>query len=73
MARLKALHEAYEQALEDSTMSAWWIQHWDSHTRVLFSAEGPFKNCQREHAFRLRGRGYGPRLLTVSPPDGWTP
>lgn len=41
--RLTALHAAYRQAVADDTMSAWWIQHWDSHARVLFSQHGPLR------------------------------
>lgn len=73
VSRLAALHSAYGQAVTDDTVSAWWIQHWDSHTRVLFSQHGPFENCQTRHAFYDRADVYTPRLLTESPPKNWTP
>lgn len=70
-----ALHEAYKQAVQENTLSAWWVQHWDPHTRVLFSGQGPpFKDCQRRHAFLDRANDYTPRLATVAPPPaGWSP
>jgi hypothetical protein len=71
--RFNALHAAYGQAVADDTVSAWWIQHWDSHARVLFSQHGPFENCQNRHTFFDRAEAYAPRLLTVSPPLGWSP
>ncbi|WP_405476583.1 DUF4913 domain-containing protein [Paenarthrobacter ilicis] len=73
VARLKALYEAYIQADAENTMSAWWIQHWDPQARVLFSGAGPFKSCQRQHAFLERAEDYTPRLATVAPPAGWIP
>lgn len=73
VARLMALHEAYKQAVQENTLSAWWVQHWDPHTRVLFSGLGPFKDCQRRHAFLDRSDDYTPRLATVAPPVGWSP
>jgi hypothetical protein len=71
--RLSALYAAYGQAVTDDTMSAWWVQHWDSHARVLFSHNGPFENCQTRHTFYDRSEEYQPRLLTESPPPDWTP
>lgn len=71
--RLNALYAAYGQAVTDNTVSAWWIQHWDSHTRVLFSQHGPFGNCQTRHTFYERSEGYKPRLVTDAVPPGWTP
>ncbi|SDQ03559.1 DUF4913 domain-containing protein [Arthrobacter crystallopoietes] len=73
VSRLSALHSAYAQAVTDDTLSAWWVQHWDSHTRVLFSQHGPFENCQTRHTFHDRADSYTPRLLTEAPPTGWTP
>lgn len=73
VSRLSALYEAYGEAETDHTLSAWWTQHWDSHARVLFTAGGPFKNCQRGHRFLERKEEYTPRLLTVSPPTRWKP
>lgn len=73
VARLKSLFEAYKQADEDNTMSAWWVQHWDPQSRILFSPVGPFKNCQRQHAFLDRAQDYTPRLVTVAPPADWSP
>lgn len=70
--RLSALHAAYIQAVADNTMSSWWVQHWDSHTRVLFSQHGPFENCQSRHTFYERSDQYNPRLQTISPPANWT-
>jgi hypothetical protein len=71
--RLNALHAAYGQAVADDTVSAWWIQHWDSHARVLFSQHGPFSNCQSKHTFYERSEEYAPRLVTVPPPPQWAP
>ncbi|WP_082178342.1 DUF4913 domain-containing protein [Arthrobacter sp. ZBG10] len=56
-----------------SPMSAWWIQHWDPQARTLFSGTGPFKGCQRQHAFLDRAQDYTPRLVTVAPPADWMP
>ena len=71
--RLNGLHAAYGQAVVDDTLSAWWIQHWDSHARILFAQHGPFENCQTRHTFYDRSEEYKPRLLTESPPPDWTP
>jgi hypothetical protein len=71
--RLNALHAAYGQAVADDTVSAWWIQHWDSHARVLFSQHGPFGNCQTRHTFYDRADEYKPRLVTDAVPPGWAP
>jgi hypothetical protein len=73
VSRLTALRAAYGQAVVDDTMSAWWVQHWDSHARILFSQHGPFENCQTRHTFYDRSKEYKPRLLTESPPPDWTP
>jgi hypothetical protein len=73
VSRFSALYEAYQQAVGEQTMSAWWTQHWDTHARVLFSQHGPFKDCQRRHSFHERSDTYIPRLETVSPPEDWTP
>lgn len=73
VARLKALYEAYKQADEENTMSAWWIQHWDPQARTLLSGTGPFKDCQRQHAFLDRAQDYTPRLVTLAPPGDWRP
>jgi hypothetical protein len=71
--RFNALHAAYGQAVADDTVSAWWIQHWDSHARALFSQHGPFENCQTRHTYYERSEAYKPRLVTDAVPPGWTP
>lgn len=73
VSRLSALYEAYGEAEAEHTLSSWWTQHWDSHARILFTAGGPFKNCQRSHRFLERSETYEPRLKTISPPSEWTP
>lgn len=47
-ARLEALWEAYEAArasTEGGAYAAWWRLEADHHLPLLFSREGPFRNC----------------------------
>ncbi|WP_427008799.1 hypothetical protein [Pseudarthrobacter sp. H2] len=37
------MHAAYRQAVTDDAVSAWWIQHWDSNSRILFSQPRPVR------------------------------
>jgi len=49
--RLYVAWKAYQQAVErmsedKGAKSAWWVQHWDHHARVLFDKQqGPFRAC----------------------------
>lgn len=73
VSRLSALYEAYVKAEEEQNLSAWWLQHWDAHARVLLSQDGPFKKCQGRHRFFEDAKEYRPRLTAVAPPEGWAP
>ncbi|XQJ05826.1 DUF4913 domain-containing protein (plasmid) [Curtobacterium sp. L1-20] len=49
--RLYVAWKAYQQAVErmredKGAKSAWWVQHWDHHARVIFDKQqGPFRAC----------------------------
>lgn len=51
--RLYVAWKAYQQAVErmhedKGAKSAWWVQHWDHHARVLFDKQqGPFRACNK--------------------------
>jgi Domain of unknown function (DUF4913) len=49
--RLMAIWEEWERAVEEGTMSNWWLDHCDPHMAVLMSRDnGPFMGCtEKEH------------------------
>ncbi|NGP05752.1 DUF4913 domain-containing protein [Rhodococcus sp. 14C212] len=55
VARLTALHQAWEEArVSDSAsaMSSWWIQHLEPHLRVILDGDtGPMANAKSERSF----------------------
>lgn len=65
--RLMAMWEEWERAVEDSTMSNWWLDHCDPHMAVLMSRDnGPFMACtEKEH------RPLGPLPLAPRNPQMW--
>jgi hypothetical protein len=72
--RLYIAWKAYQQAIErmsedKGAKSAWWVQHWDHHARVLFDKErGPFRACNQ--AGHLADNDDRPLPIVVElPPD----
>jgi hypothetical protein len=65
--RLMAMWEEWERAVEDGTMSHWWLDHCDPHMAVLMSRDnGPFMACtEKEH------RPLGPLPLAPRNPQLW--
>lgn len=64
--RLIALHEAFEHAYAQggSTLSDWWVHHFDAHMKVLLDGDtGPF------HAYDEFGISSPPAPLPVTPAD----
>ncbi|MHC3370846.1 DUF4913 domain-containing protein (plasmid) [Rhodococcus aetherivorans] len=55
VARLTALHQAWEEArMSDSmsAMSSWWIQHLEPHLRVILDGDtGPMANAKTDRSF----------------------
>lgn len=55
VARLTALHQAWEEArMSDSAsaMSSWWIQHLEPHLRVILDGDtGPMANAKSDRSF----------------------
>lgn len=55
VARLTALHQAWEEARTSdsmSAMSAWWIQHLEPHLRVILDGDtGPMANAKSDRSF----------------------
>lgn len=55
VARLTALHQAWEEARASdsaSAMSSWWIQHLEPHLRVILDGDtGPMANAKSDHSF----------------------
>lgn len=55
VARLTALHQAWEEArVSDSAsaMSSWWIQHLEPHLRVILDGDtGPMSNAKSDRSF----------------------
>lgn len=55
VARLTALHQAWEEArVSDSAsaMSSWWIQHLEPHLRVILDGDtGPMANAKSDRSF----------------------
>lgn len=55
VARLTALHQAWEEARASdsmSAMSAWWIQHLEPHLRVILDGDtGPMANAKADRSF----------------------
>jgi hypothetical protein len=49
--RLTAMWDEWERAVEEGTMSNWWLCHCDPHMAVLMSRDnGPFMACtEKEH------------------------
>lgn len=73
--RLYVAWKAYQQAIErmsedKGAKSAWWVQHWDHHARVLFDKErGPFRACnQAGHLADNDGRQL-PVVVELPPDD----
>jgi hypothetical protein len=65
--RLMALWEEWERAVEEGTMSQWWLDHCDPHMAVLMSRDnGPFMACtEKEH------RPLGPLPQARGDPQLW--
>jgi len=65
--RLMAMREEWERAVEEGTMSNWWLDHCDPHMAVLMSRDdGPFMACtEKEH------RALGPLPLARRYPQLW--
>jgi Domain of unknown function (DUF4913) len=65
--RLMAMWEEWERAVEEGTMSHWWLDHCDPHMAVLMSRDnGPFMACtEKEH------RPLGPLPLAPRNPQLW--
>jgi Domain of unknown function (DUF4913) len=65
--RLMAMWEEWERAVEEGTMSHWWLDHCDPHMAVLTSRDnGPFMACtEKEH------RPLGPLPLAPRNPQLW--
>jgi Domain of unknown function (DUF4913) len=65
--RLMAMWEEWERAVEEGTMSHWWLDHCDPHMAVLMSRDnGPFMACtEKEH------RPLGPLPLAPRNPELW--
>ena len=65
--RLMAMWEEWERAVEEGTMSHWWLDHCDPHMAVLMSRDnGPFMACtEKEH------RALGPLPLAPRNPQLW--
>jgi len=55
VARLTALHHAWEEARASDSMSAmsmWWIQHLEPHLRVILDGDtGPMANAKADQSF----------------------
>ncbi|EME65045.1 hypothetical protein G352_10927 [Rhodococcus ruber BKS 20-38] len=55
VARLTALHQAWEEARTSdsmSAMSAWWVQHLEPHLRVILDGDtGPMANAKSNRSF----------------------
>ncbi|MDO1481791.1 DUF4913 domain-containing protein [Rhodococcus ruber] len=55
VARLTALHQAWEEARASDSMSAmssWWIQHLEPHLRVILDGDtGPMANAKSDRSF----------------------
>ncbi|QQM55682.1 DUF4913 domain-containing protein [Rhodococcus pyridinivorans] len=55
VARLSALHQAWEEARASDSMSAmssWWIQHLEPHLRVILDGDtGPMANAKSDRSF----------------------
>ncbi|USI92900.1 DUF4913 domain-containing protein [Rhodococcus pyridinivorans] len=55
VARLTALHQAWEEARTSDSMSAmssWWIQHLEPHLRVILDGDtGPMANAKADRSF----------------------
>ncbi|OLL16039.1 MULTISPECIES: DUF4913 domain-containing protein [unclassified Rhodococcus (in: high G+C Gram-positive bacteria)] len=55
VARLTALHQAWEEARTSDSMSAmssWWIQHLEPHLRVILDGDtGPMANAKSDRSF----------------------
>ncbi|MFF0284081.1 DUF4913 domain-containing protein [Rhodococcus aetherivorans] len=55
VARLTALHQAWEEARVSnsaSAMSSWWIQHLEPHLRVILDGDtGPMSNAKSDRSF----------------------
>ena len=78
--RLIVAYQAYVKASKMQhegdmlALSAWWVQHWDHHTRIIFDAAcGPFRACGYDgHLSKSGGRD----TLTITPenpPEAWEP
>jgi len=55
LARLAALHQAWEEARASdsmSAMSAWWVHHLEPHLRVILDGDtGPMANAKSDRSF----------------------
>jgi hypothetical protein len=65
--RLMAMWEEWERAVDEGTMSNWWLDHCDPHMAVLMSRDnGPFMACtEKEH------RPLSPLPLAPRNPQLW--
>ncbi|GGG59835.1 hypothetical protein GCM10011374_23320 [Kocuria dechangensis] len=66
--RLATLHAQWLVAMEENSMSSWWVDHFDRHAAVLFSPHGPFGDCGTAHV----AKGARRTLTTQRPPAEWS-
>lgn len=60
--RLVTLHAAYLDAVDEHTLSNWWLVHWGGHQRAF---EAVMRRCKREHVASST-------LIAPTPPPDWT-
>ncbi|MFD6401165.1 DUF4913 domain-containing protein [Nocardia sp. NPDC060249] len=69
VARLLALHEAWEEARASdsgSAMSSWWIQHLEPHLRVILDGDtGPMSLAAKDSGFH----GHPPMPISAVPDE----
>ncbi|WP_310062098.1 DUF4913 domain-containing protein [Arthrobacter ginsengisoli] len=51
------MHEEDIRADDETTLSGWFVYHWDAHSRTLFAPTGPFEFCRSPFP-RTRGNVY---------------
>jgi len=55
-------------------LSAWWVQHWDHHTRIIFDAAyGPFRACGYDGHLSKSGDRDTLTITPENPPEDWEP
>lgn len=76
--RLVVAFQAYTKSLKSQNegdtlaLSAWWVQHWDHHARIIFDrTSGPFRACGTDgHLSKAKGRD-SLVIVPADPPAGW--